>query len=242
MGLILDKYEQALAYEIFLWLEYAEIDEQIRNAKTILDIGWHIGLFALYCLWLKTFNSPTFKKDDIYNIKNFVRKIMPHWEITIHLFEPVSSNIEKAFNLLDWLWKYVNINKLWISDSLSEDKLFLSAKSMQSSRRTSFLNNGSSSEICRFIRLDSFFKDKGIVTVDVMKIDVEGDEFIIIESLSDNILSNIKCLIIEYHLIDNESADKLRSMISRLEHIYKVVYKKEAVYDKRVGIIVCKNK
>jgi hypothetical protein len=42
MSIILEKYEKALFYEIFINKEYSALDKQIIEAKTILDIGGHI--------------------------------------------------------------------------------------------------------------------------------------------------------------------------------------------------------
>lgn len=46
----MNKYDQALEYEIFIKKEYAFADYFIQNANLIFDIGGHRGYFSKYCL------------------------------------------------------------------------------------------------------------------------------------------------------------------------------------------------
>ena len=41
------KYEKALEYEIFIKQEYWFAKGEIKNAKCIFDIWWHIWLFGI---------------------------------------------------------------------------------------------------------------------------------------------------------------------------------------------------
>ncbi len=64
-------YNQALKYEIFVKEEYACVKPLIPSAKTIFDIGGHIGLFSERCLGLNP-------------------------QVQIHYFEPFESLVHEA--------------------------------------------------------------------------------------------------------------------------------------------------
>ena len=66
---MMNKYDQALHHEIFITKEYSFADQEIKEAKTIFDIGAHKGYFSDYCLSLNPL-------------------------LEIHLFEPNPEQVE----------------------------------------------------------------------------------------------------------------------------------------------------
>ncbi len=72
------------------------------------------------------------------------------------------------------------------------------------------------------VSLDEFFKKK-IVKCDFLKLDCEGAEYEIIESLTDESLKKIEKICLEYHDIDGKK-EKLEKLIFKLKsHFFNIV-------------------
>jgi FkbM family methyltransferase len=67
------------------------------------------------------------------------------------------------------------------------------------------------------ISLGQLLRDHAVESVDLLKIDCEGGEFVILESTPSDVLSRIKNIVFEYHDVDGGWA-KLESAKRRLHH------------------------
>jgi len=67
------------------------------------------------------------------------------------------------------------------------------------------------------ISLEELLRDYGIESVDLLKIDCEGGEFAILESIKSDLFSRIRNIVFEFHQIDRVWA-KLDSVKGRLQH------------------------
>jgi hypothetical protein len=73
---------------------------------------------------------------------------------------------------------------------------------------------GSKKITCKSVNLNSYILNNNIEKIDYLKIDCEGAEYEIIESLDENYLNNnIKKICIEYHL---NKDGKINSIINKL--------------------------
>lgn len=66
------------------------------------------------------------------------------------------------------------------------------------------------------ISLDQLLRDHAVESVDLLKIDCEGGEYAILESVASDVLSRIRNIVFEYHDIDRDSWAKLKSVNQRL--------------------------
>lgn len=71
------------------------------------------------------------------------------------------------------------------------------------------------------MRLETFLKKNSIPQVDLLKVDIEGAEMDLLESLSDEALLQIQQLTIEFHdfIPEFNCRDKVREVIRRMERI-----------------------
>jgi len=193
----MDKYNKALEYEIFIKKEYWLADRAIKQAKLIFDIGWHIGLFSQYCLSL----SP--------------------W-CTIHYFEPITTLYQQAKQTI----KNQNIilNNFGISAKTWQQNMYFNPeKTMQSSKfNQTFLNPKWEEIFVDMKNLEEYCLANKIESIDFLKIDTEGMEYEIIDSLSDKFLSKIKTILIEYHCFDDNSRFSLQILEDRLSKYFKI--------------------
>lgn len=193
----MEKYNKALEYEICIKKEYSFADEAIKQAKVIFDIGGHIGLFSTYCLSLNSWCE-------------------------IHYFEP----IPELYNQAKQTVKNQNIimNNFGIAAKTWEQKMYFNPqKTMQSSKfNNTFLNPKGKEILVQMQNIEEYCVQKNISHIDLMKIDVEGMEYEILESLSDEFLGIITSLVIEYHCFTKEDEQKKETIKKRLTPFFKI--------------------
>ena len=174
-----------------LWMinEYCVEDFQIAKNDTIIDVGAHIGLFSLLV-------SQFCKTGKIFS------------------FEPISDN----FNLLMSNLKLnhtENIHpfNLAVSKNTSSVDLFLSSD--QSAH--SIFSSDSESTTVKSISLQRIFDENKISSCKLLKLDCEGAEYEIIDSLPLEYFDKIENIAIEYHVADSKP-ELVKDLISKIKN------------------------
>ena len=174
-----------------VWMinEYGVEDFQIAKNDTIIDVGAHIGLFSLLV-------SQFCKTGKIFS------------------FEPISDN----FNLLMSNLKLnhtENIHpfNLAVSKNTSSVDLFLSSD--QSAH--SIFSSDSESTTVKSISLQRIFDENKISSCKLLKLDCEGAEYEIIDSLPLEYFDKIENIAIEYHVADSKP-ELAKDLISKIKN------------------------
>jgi len=174
-----------------VWMlnEYAVEDFQLAKNDTIIDVGAHIGLFSLLV-------SQFCKTGKIFS------------------FEPISDN----FNLLMSNLKLnhtENIHpfNLAVSKNTSSVDLFLSSD--QSAH--SIFSSDSEPTTVKSISLQRIFDENKISSCKLLKLDCEGAEYEIIDSLPLEYFDKIENIAIEYHVADSKP-ELAKDLISKIKN------------------------
>ena len=173
-----------------VWIknEY-EIDNfLIKDNDSIIDIGGHIGLFSLLV-------SQKSKYANIYS------------------FEPIEDN----FSLLKKNLELNNIKNVFpfnLAVSKDSDKVNLFLSNDESAH--SIISKDSESVTVKSISLQKIFDENEINTCKLLKLDCEGAEYEIIESLPLEYFDKIQNMTIEYHLADSRP-DLVKNLISKIK-------------------------
>jgi len=173
-----------------VWIrnEY-EIDNfSIKDNDSIIDIGGHIGLFSLLV-------SQKAKHANVYS------------------FEPMEDN----FNMLKTNLELNNIKNVFpfnlaVSKNSDEINLFLS----DDESAHSIISKKSESITVKSISLQKIFDENKIDACKLLKLDCEGAEYEIIESLPSEYLNKIQNMTIEYHLADSRP-DLVKNLVSKIK-------------------------
>ncbi len=196
----MNKYDQALEYEIFIKKEYAFADYFIQNANLIFDIGGHRGYFSKYCL-----------------------SINP-W-VTIHYFEPIPALYQQAKLLLENQNTVVLNNVGIAAQEWTQTLYFNPQKTMQSSKYTKTKLNPDGEQIqVNMQNLEQYCTQNHIDQIDLVKMDVEGMEYEIIQSWSDDFLQKIQAIVLEFHCFDKEMETQKQMMIEKLANHFVLEY------------------
>ena len=161
-----------------VWIleEYKIRRMHLGESDTVIDIGAHIGLFTVY-------------------ISQFCPKGR------IYCFEPVKEN----YDLLSY---NINLNNLEntkifnkaVTDKSSIAKIFLSTDESAHS----FFIKGSKYVEVESISLKEIFDLNHIASCNLLKLDCEGSEYMILNSLPNDYFDYIQKIVMEYHLASEE--------------------------------------
>lgn len=182
-----------------LWINYKQmfIDKiydqfDLENLHTVIDIGANVGIFTNYM---------TGKNAKV-----------------VHAIEPTG----RAFTELKKQFYYYN--------SIHSHKIGIGAKN---EKLTIYTNNDNSTisnfnyktsdncteEVVDVLTLSSFYTTQNLSSVDLIKIDIEGMEYELIESLSTPDLLRCSRYLIEYHVNTEDRGFPLNKMLERFERL-----------------------
>ena len=173
---------------VWLLQEYERVGFEIKDTDTVIDIGAHIGLFALY--------SSQFCKNG-----------------KIYCFEPVKENFELLKSNLE-LNKIKNV--IAFNGAISTNSGVISIFLNDDESGHSMYVKGTNKIQVKSFSLQDVFESNKLTKCDFIKIDCEGEEYKIIESLPNSYFEKITKMCIEYHFADTKP-DLLQNMIKKLK-------------------------
>jgi len=194
-----------------VWMiqEYSDDNFSINNDDVIIDVGAHIGLFALFA-------SQFCKNGKIF------------------CYEPIKENYKILIENIE-MNQIQNIfpNNLAVTKETSRVKIFLND---DQSGHSMFIQNKN------FVEVDSkslsdIFIDNGIKECDFLKLDCEGAEYEIIESLPSDLFTKINKTAIEYHMVDTKP-ELLEQLINKLKQFSFSVHTRSLFAD--IGFLFAK--
>jgi len=173
-----------------IWVdkEYTIPGFEIDENDVIIDIGGHIGLFILFC-------------------KQFCKKGK------IFCFEPVKENYEQCReNIRINNLQNINLFNMAVTKETGETSIYLNE---DDSGHSVFLKNNKSVKV-KSISLKDILLSNKIEHCNLLKIDCEGAEYEIIESVPEHFFENIDKIIIEYHFA-KDNQELLEKLIKKLK-------------------------
>jgi FkbM family methyltransferase len=185
-----DHLEQGVGlpvFEIFLNKAYENSDVHIKENDIVFDVGGNIGIFSYYAICKNAKEVHTF-------------------EPGIKQFESIEKNIINKFD-------NVYGNNCAVGKEEGSTNLYISDVSSVVNSTTNLSNNFYEVDL---VNIEDYADKNKIKKIDFLKIDCEGCEYEVIESLSDNFLkTRINKIVMEYHKDLNDNDTTL--LIKRLE-------------------------
>ncbi len=172
--------------DIFVFKIYDKYFKKITNCNNIIDIGSNVGAFSVLC-GLKYPNAK------------------------IYCYEPMkqSSEICRTNSLINNLIDRIFVYDLGVAGKPGMRKLTLyNGEHEKNSLYNIWNDKKNNTQDIKVITLAEIIKNNNIHSCDLVKMDCEGAEFEIMESLTKETLSKIRCFIIEYHFGDSDSMIK----------------------------------
>ena len=147
------------------------------------------------------------------NFSNQIRKYKIANNYFFHLFEPNKDLVEVLKNKM----YDCKINEVAISDQNTNGTLYLNSISSQSSllKDSSFLGKNIKELNVKTIRLDSYIENESIDIIHLLKIDVEGHEFVSLKSLGKYLNINmVKVIKVEISFKDENNFTLINTLLN----------------------------
>ncbi|GHW02386.1 hypothetical protein AGMMS50249_1720 [candidate division SR1 bacterium] len=209
----MQKYDQALHYEIFQKEEYLPCKSAIQQADVIFDIGGHLGFFSEWCRQQGS-------------------------QAEVHYFEPVPFLYETAKKNLNSDPKIIFHN--YGIGSIDEEITFFvnSKKSMQSSKYPSFLNLAGEEVKVQMKSLETFILnlESGVSNL-LVKLDIEGMEYEVLESRTDFIRDQISFLVMEIHFLQPDDEQRRDKLKKEIKSRFSTFQEFPSQYDERIRLV-----
>ncbi|WP_234736128.1 FkbM family methyltransferase [Tellurirhabdus bombi] len=195
-------------------------DILIRPDDTIVDIGGFIGDFAV-----------------------FAARKAPHG--SVHSFEPSpgSYQLMEENIALNQLGNVVTHQKAVAGESGVLELLIPDFAEHSNTTDPALLGNGSFQKFTvDSVGINALLADLPHLPT-FMKVDCEGAEFGIFDTIEDGYLANLRCLIIEYHLHDRQKDQRATVLKKRLEPYFHLHDKPLGTQQNLVlGMLYCRSK
>lgn len=215
-----DDSDLSVIDEFFVDKMYRSVDPIITNATyPLLDIGAHIGVFSLYARAL----NPAAK----------IIAIEPE----PHNFDLLKENfkLNRCENVIIKQMALVACHPEQISHNSATTTLYLNK---DSHNHSTFYKTENSIEVLATTLEDLMYQNK-IKKIGLLKMDIEGGEFEITHTMTQEIYDKIQNLAIEYHEFEDNKRTELEQMLRM--HGFSVEHFPNA-FDKRFGLLVGRNK
>ncbi|NDB89161.1 MAG: FkbM family methyltransferase [Thaumarchaeota archaeon] len=161
---------------VWLLKEYERPGFEIKDNDIVIDVGGHIGLFALF--------AAQFCKSG-----------------KIYCFEPIKEN----FDMLKANTELNHISNItYTNAAISKDDGTVTIYLNDDESGHSMYGTGTRSVQVKAISLQTVFDSNRIDSCDFLKIDCEGEEYAIMDSLPPGHYNKIKKMCIEYHFADTK--------------------------------------
>lgn len=181
----------------------------IDDGDVVFDIGFNYGIFSLFALYNNA--SKIYGFEPNIDIYNKINNIYPEKD-------------------------RVEIFNYAVSDKYKKTIFYSTEDSVCST--ISIQKNSKQYEV-QCINLYDFILQQNIEKIDFLKIDCEGEEYKIFESIPDDFFIKIKKIIVEFHIINDESnINILTNKLDRLNFNWQ--FSNNANYNSEVGLIFAK--
>jgi FkbM family methyltransferase len=218
--LLLLEIEDWIQQNIYFLNEYEEreirfVEQYLKQGDVFIDVGAHIGLFSLVA------SGKVGQEGRVYS------------------FEPTKKNLSSLQN-------HIHTNQigniiaepLAVSDKEQELNLFLDENKMNSGSATSYTDSFTKKETVLSTSLDHYFANKKTPPVKLIKIDIEGGEYLALLGMKNILKKDKPALLIEINHQPHYGHDNLEAFLSGLG--YKKYFiaedsslaRERSVYDK----------
>lgn len=232
-----------LIYEIFHQKSYLSDFLTLSAGAVVFDVGANVGIFSLFALKQCNYNTEIYSFEPIPATFTCLKKNLARFKHNVHLYNTGMGNapedcsidftlfgdssvtatykpMDKIISNYQPLLEYDTLLKL---SSLQNKSLYYQLKYLPFLRnyliKKNYKNQTSETKVkCKLTSLGRFIEKNQITHIDLLKIDVEGAELDVINSINPEQFTLIKQLSIEVHDIDNR-VEKLVTYLQKQGYV-----------------------
>jgi FkbM family methyltransferase len=213
-----DSADESVVAEIFDWQEYRSAEEAITGTSLpILDAGAHIGIFTLYAKAINPSAKIFALEPEPENFAFLKRNLKVNKIKDVKIFEiALAGNMGKRDLVLE-------------DDSIKHHLLQIGEEK----------NENAKYAMVRSYSLEGFLLENNIKAVGLLKMDIEGGEYEIIENLSAGGFGKVQNMILEYHNYDERNYKELENILRRNGFSVQIF---PSGFEKNLGFMLARNK
>ncbi len=156
---------------------------------------------------------------------NWANDIFNKYQCNVYVFEPVSSFIEMIKN------RFQNNNKIKVFD-FGLSNTTQNAKISLETDRSSVINSSENFEIIKLKNIAEFIEENDIKSIDLMKINIEGSEYELLNSLIDsNMAQRVKNIQVQFHEFVPDARNKMKAIQQKLSETHELTYQYEFIWE-----------
>jgi FkbM family methyltransferase len=156
---------------------------------------------------------------------SWAQKIYDKYQCNIHVFEPIP---ELYNNLVE---KFKNNDKIKVYDfGISDEDKSIEIALLNDA--SSFYINAENKILVKVVSFTKFLNENNIDNIDLIKINIEGDEFPVLKSLIDNdVIHMFKNIQVQFHQFIPDSVNLRNWIREKLTLTHKLTYDYEFVWE-----------
>ena len=153
------------------------------------------------------------------------KQIYLKYRCNIFIFEPIKEFAEKIRGVLPKS-KRIKIYNFGLSNKTEIVSISVNRDS------TSRFKNSGQETLCKFIDVATFIRQQKITNIDLMKINIEGEEYDLIMRLIDsNLIERIENVQVQFHSFVNNADQKMAKVQKALSKTHKPTYQYKFVWE-----------
>ncbi len=213
-----------------------KIEKRISSSSAYSDRPMPTKQSIRVIPWFKENGDKTYRQ--IYNLNEsslvfdlggyegqWASGIFCKYACTIHIFEPY---IPYADNIQNEFLKNgkIHVHRFGLAQKTYSSKLSISADA------SSIFKTGENVATVEMIKASDFIDDNKIERIDLMKINIEGGEYDLLDHLIENgIVAKIDNIQVQFHDFVENAESRMRSIQLRLSHTHYLTYQFEFVWE-----------
>jgi len=213
---IRDNVDESVMAEIFKWREYRCVDEIVKRAKIIVDVGAHIGLFSLYCRVLNQKTKIFALEPEPENYKILKQNIKQNKIAGVVLSQMALAGKSGSRELIIAEDNHNHYLSPLDKESTDEEVILIKAASLN--------------DYCRLNKIEK---------IDLLKMDIEGGEYEVVAAWNPDDFSLVSSLVLEYH---SQETNQYKTIEKTLRENGFSVEIFPSRFDKTMGFLLARNK
>ncbi len=157
--------------------------------------------------------------------------IVDRYHCHIHVFEPVTSMAENIANRFAGN-RHVQVHDFGLGRDNTTVKIWLDADASSIVHAPSHGGTAPAGQEVRIVRFNDFVREHGITSIDLVKINIEGGEYDLLEHIIETeivgILGNIQ---VQFHDFVPGARRRMKAIQSRLSTTHELTYQSEFVWE-----------
>ncbi|MCA9008814.1 MAG: FkbM family methyltransferase [Planctomycetaceae bacterium] len=156
---------------------------------------------------------------------DWAHNIHERYGCTVHVFEPVQSFADGIVRRFDGN-EAIHVHRCGLGSTTRDERIGLSADA------SSMFHSEGAQETIRIVDAAAWFAEHDVPRVDLMKINIEGGEYELLERMLDTgLASRVENIQVQFHNLAVDSETRMNNILQRLQASHQPTYQYHFVWE-----------